>query len=79
MLAAAHLQGGSEAGYARWAAFKTHELNQYSSMRNNFMHRNGVSRLSPYHHWGMISPWRIAREAANLRAHRHSLRLCLGC
>ena len=60
--AAAHLRGGSAAGYARWAAFKLHELNAYSAARNNFMHRNGVSRLSAYHHWGMVSLWRIARE-----------------
>lgn len=28
------------------------------------MQRDGVSRLSAYHHWGMVSPFKIAREAA---------------
>ena len=64
--AAAHQRGGSASGYARWAAFKRHGLNSYSSNRNNCMRRNSVSRLSAYHHWGMVSPWRIAREATNI-------------
>lgn len=66
--AAAHQKGGSAEGYARWAGFKRHGLNAYSSNRNNCMRRNGVSRLSAYHHWGMVSPWRIAREATNIGA-----------
>lgn len=57
------MPGGSRAGYDRWHNFKLVGLNKYSSKRNAFLQRNGVSRLSAYHHWGMISPWRIAREA----------------
>ena len=27
------------------------------------VHRDGVSRLSAYHHFGMISPFKVARDA----------------
>ncbi len=58
-----HTLGGSRAGYARWNAFKADNLRQYAADRNDPM-RDGVSRLSAYLHYGMISPLRIAREAA---------------
>ena len=28
------------------------------------MCREGVSRLSAYHHWGMVSPFKITRDVA---------------
>jgi photolyase PhrII len=61
-----HTRGGSEAGYARWETFKQHGLNSYARLRNNPL-VDGTSRLSPYLHYGMVSPLRIAREAAESR------------
>lgn len=58
-----HTKGGSSAGYARWEAFKDHGLAKYDKRRNNPL-LDGTSRLSPYLHYGMVSPFRIAREAA---------------
>jgi len=55
--------GGSTAGYARWNRFKTDKLSRYAKQRNNAL-LDGVSRMSPYLHYGMVSPFRIAREAA---------------
>jgi photolyase PhrII len=55
--------GGSRAGYARWEAFRDHRLARYARDRNDAL-RDGVSRLSPYLHHGHVSPFRIAREAA---------------
>jgi len=55
--------GGSEAGYHRWNQFKEKSLRRYARQRNNPL-LNGASRLSAYLHYGMVSPFRIAREAA---------------
>ena len=57
--------GGSRAGYARWQLFKDKHLNGYAKQRNNAL-RDGVSRMSAYLHYGMVSPFRIAREAADI-------------
>jgi len=54
--------GGSAAGYARWEAFKQQGLARYARDRNDAA-IDGVSRLSAYLHYGMVSPLRIAREA----------------
>ena len=56
--------GGSAAGYARWEAFRRRGLPLYAARRNDAMQRDGVSRLSAYHHFGMVSPFKVAREAA---------------
>ncbi|MCG8457320.1 MAG: FAD-dependent oxidoreductase [Holophagales bacterium] len=58
-----HTRGGSKAGYARWAAFREKGLGRYARDRNDPL-RDGVSRMSPYLHYGMVSPFRLAREAA---------------
>ena len=58
-----HTIGGSMAGYARWEAFKAKKLRRYADDRNDAL-RDGVSRMSAYLHYGMVSPLRIAREAA---------------
>jgi predicted NAD/FAD-dependent oxidoreductase/deoxyribodipyrimidine photolyase len=58
-----HTLGGSRAGYARWDLFKTTKLQHYAKTRNDPL-LEGVSRLSAYLHYGMISPFRIAREAS---------------
>jgi photolyase PhrII len=55
--------GGSSAGYTRWDRFRRNGLRQYHQRRNSPL-VDGVSRLSPYLHCGMVAPQRIAREAA---------------
>ena len=58
--------GGSIAGYQRWKAFKEHGLAKYARLRNDAL-VDGVSRMSPYLHYGMVSPMRIAREASSIK------------
>lgn len=58
-----HTPGGSRAGRARWEAFRDGPLTRYARDRNDAL-RPGVSRLSPYLHFGMVSPFTVAREAA---------------
>ena len=55
--------GGSAAGYQRWNTFKEKGLTRYAKQRNNALLK-GVSRMSAYLHYGMVSPFRLAREAA---------------
>jgi photolyase PhrII len=56
-------QGGSEAGYNRWNQFRDSKLKAYAKDRNSPI-KDGSSRMSAYLHYGMVSPLRIAREAA---------------
>jgi hypothetical protein len=58
-----HTPGGFVAGYQRWQDFKETGLSTYDRRRNNAL-IDGVSRMSPYLHYGMVAPTRIAREAA---------------
>ncbi len=58
--------GGSTAGYQRWNHFRDSGLRQYARRRNAPL-ADGVSRLSAYLHYGMVSPMQIAREAAGIR------------
>lgn len=58
-----HTLGGSTAGYARWERFRRDRLRRYADDRNDAL-RPGVSRMSAYLHYGMVSPLRIARETA---------------
>ncbi|MEM7811098.1 MAG: FAD-dependent oxidoreductase [Planctomycetota bacterium] len=58
-----HTRGGSVAGYDRWDDFRDHRLKRYARVRNNAADLHGVSRLSAYLHYGMVSPLRVAREA----------------
>ncbi len=60
-------QGGSNAGYARWNRFLQTGLGRYAARRNNAL-VDGVSRMSAYLHYGMVSPIRIAREADAVRS-----------
>jgi photolyase PhrII len=67
----ADTRGGSRAGYARWALFKSSGgLARYAELRNDaaVVPPLGVSRLSAYLHHGQISALRIAREALAVRA-----------
>ena len=59
--------GGSTAGYQRWHRFCESGLKQYARRRNDALD-GGVSRMSAYLHYGMVSPFRIAREAAEIRS-----------
>ncbi len=59
----ADTRGGSRAGYARWEAFRKDGLRHYAKRRNQ-IELDGVSRMSAYLHYGMVSPFRLAREAA---------------
>ena len=55
--------GGSAAGYRRWREFVSRGLAGYARRRNDAL-AGGVSRMSAYLHYGMVSPLRLAREAA---------------
>jgi len=57
-----HTRGGSTEGYARWKRF-VRRIGSYARTRNNAL-KDGVSRMSPYLHFGMVAPTRLAREAA---------------
>lgn len=63
-----HMVGGCRGGYARWRNFLLRGLDQYAARRNNAMTRDGVSRLSAHHRFGMVSPFAIARAAAARRS-----------
>jgi photolyase PhrII len=66
-VAPAHqLTGGSAAAETRWTAFVQQRLGAYASGREDPL-KAANSRLSPYLHYGMISPFKIGREA---HAHR---------
>jgi photolyase PhrII len=54
--------GGTAAGLARWNAFRATRLADYARDRNDAA-IEGVSRMSAYLHYGMVSPMRLAREA----------------
>jgi photolyase PhrII len=57
-------RGGTTAGYTRWEEFKKQKLAKYARDRNDPL-LDPSSRLSAYLRLGHISPFRIAREAAN--------------
>ena len=61
-----HTRGGSVAGYERWAAFRDRRLKRYARDRNNALRADAVSRMSAYLHYGQVSPFRLAREAAEI-------------
>jgi photolyase PhrII len=58
-----HTPGGETAGHERWSRFRDQGLDRYASRRNDPL-RDGVSRMSAYLHYGQVSPFRLAREAA---------------
>lgn len=58
--------GGSRAGYRRWSAFRDSSIADYATRCEHADDPGGTSRISPYLHYGMISPFRIAREARDL-------------
>jgi photolyase PhrII len=66
----ADTRGGSKAGYARWQRFRQSGLRNYAKRRNQ-IEMEGVSRMSAYLHYGMVSPFRIAREASSDGAQKY--------
>lgn len=54
--------GGTAAGLVRWNSFRAVRLADYARDRNDAA-IEGVSRMSAYLHYGMVSPMRIARDA----------------
>lgn len=62
--------GGSRAGYRRWLAYCQTDLAEYERRRNDAADGSGVSRMSAYLHYGMVSPWRIARDAKSVDANK---------
>ncbi len=55
--------GGSTAGYQRWFQFcYGGGLREYAKVRNQ-AEFHSTSRMSAYLHYGMVSPFRMAREA----------------
>lgn len=61
-----HTVGGTNAASLRWQRFLDHQLDAYAKDRNDPV-RRGTSRLSAYLHFGHISPFTVAREAAARR------------
>ena len=57
-------RGGSRAGYERWSLFLERGLDSYHRLRNDAALPQGVSRMSAYLHYGCVSPFRIAGDAA---------------
>jgi photolyase PhrII len=61
----ADTRGGTVAGYDRWNQFvSSGRLDRYDRTRNEPARGDGVSRMSAYLHYGMVSPLRLARHAA---------------
>lgn len=58
----ADTRGGSRAGLARWSEFRATRLANYERDRNDAA-LPATSRMSAYLHYGMVSPFRVAREA----------------
>jgi photolyase PhrII len=60
--------GGSRAGYLRWNRYKKRGLDQYAKDHSDPTRADSASRMSAYLHYGMVSPFRIAREASERKA-----------
>lgn len=53
--------GGMHAGYARWSTYVATQLHSYAATRNDPL-ADSTSRMSPYLHYGHVSPFRLAHE-----------------
>lgn len=62
--------GGARAAEARWRAYLDGPIRRYARDRNDPL-RGASSRMSAYLHAGMISPFRVAREAAAVGAEKY--------
>ena len=57
-------RGGTSAAVDRWSAWvERGGLKEYARRRNNALQVHGVSRMSPYLNLGMMSPFRMTRDA----------------
>ena len=64
-----HTVGGSLHGYRRWSAWiASGGLKSYAKRRNESLDVHAVSRMSAYLNAGMVSPFRLAREANSAKA-----------
>jgi len=59
-------EGGSFAAVSHWKKWCQNGLSSYHKTRNNAANRYGVSGMSPYIHYGMIAPTKIARDASEI-------------
>ena len=59
-------KGGCSAALSHWKEWCENGLTSYHKTRNDAANRHGVSGMSPYIHYGMIAPTKIAREAAEI-------------
>lgn len=62
-----HTLGGTTAARERWREFRGRPLEQYAARRNDAL-TDGVSRMSAYLHYGMISAFELARDALDAGA-----------
>jgi photolyase PhrII len=53
--------GGMVAGYRRWSHYLERDLHRYAATRNDPL-QDTTSRMSPYLHYGQVSPFRLARD-----------------
>ncbi len=58
------LTGGARAAAARWTSWRDEHLRTYHARRTDAADEDGASQLSPWLHFGMIAPWRVAEEAS---------------
>lgn len=58
------LTGGARAAVARWTTWRDAHLRTYHARRTDAADEDGASQLSPWLHFGMIAPWRVAAEAS---------------
>ena len=59
-------KGGYSMALSHWKEWCENGLSSYHKTRNNAANRYGVSGMSPYIHYGMIAPTKIAREASEI-------------
>ena len=59
-----HTPGGSVAGNMRWERYLADGLKQYAAARNGADRERSASRMSPYLHYGMVSLFKLAGDAA---------------
>ena len=63
----ADTRGGTTAGLTRWREFvDSGRLDRYDRSRNDPARGDGVSRMSAYLHYGMVSPLQLARDVATM-------------
>ncbi len=58
------MPGGSRAAGRRWEAYCRSGLKNYRQTRNDPLHPDGASVISAAINYGMLSPFRVARDAA---------------